>query len=58
MISFAKAFLPSGGTKPTLTTEQQANAVCFSDANDDYFTAYGAVAQQFGLTLGYMFGGE
>lgn len=58
MISFGKAFLPTGGAKPTLTTEQQANAVYFDYATDEYFTAYAAVADHFGLSLGYMFGGE
>ena len=56
MNSFGKAFMADGGTKPTLTTEQQANAVYFDGDSDDYWDAYAAVASESKLSLSYFFG--
>lgn len=53
--SFGKAFLPTGGTKPTLTTEQQAAAVLFDDTEGKYYDAYAAVAEHFGLPVSYFY---
>lgn len=53
MSSFAKAFSPTGGTKTTLTTAQQATAVSADGDDDNFYDFYAWLAEQAGLTFSY-----